>query len=187
MRGDLVKVIFFLNTAMKTIKQMICYYLAFSRLKQYFSQISVLEGGRNQCTKFCTTGMDGGMGIWDVKVTHRQTQTCKIARYWLPQWFHMSVNVFSVSGVCHEGLEDSLNWSLHFSDQSCSRSYGEKLLPYYPKLLGLILIRYIFYICRFNEQTSVQTVFAISLKLYAELVTFSAVYRGTDHMSANGT
>lgn len=123
---------------------MICYYLAFSRLKQYFSQISVLEGGRNQCTKFCTTGMDGGMGIWDVKVTHRQTQTCRIARYWLPQWFHMSVNVFSVSGVCHEGLEDSLNWSLHFSDQSCSRSYGEKLLPYYPKLLGLILIRYFF-------------------------------------------
>lgn len=172
---------------MKTLKQMICYYLAFSRLKQYFSQISVLEGGRNQCTKFCTTGMDGGMGIWDVKVTHRQTQTCRIARYWLPQWFHMSVNVFSVSGVCHEGLEDSLNWSLHFSDQSCSRSYGEKLLPYYPKLLGLILIRYIFYTCRFNEQTSVQTVFAISLKLYAELVTFSAVYRGTDHMSANGT
>lgn len=123
---------------------MICYYLAFSRLKKYFSQISVLEGGRNQCTKFCTTGMDGGMGIWDVKVTHRQTQTCRIARYWLPQWFHMSVNVFSVSGVCHEGLEDSLNWSLHFSDQSCSRSYGEKLLPYYPKLLGLILIRYSF-------------------------------------------
>lgn len=37
-------------------------------LKMRFSQISVLGGGRNQCTKFCTTGMDGGMGIWDVKV-----------------------------------------------------------------------------------------------------------------------
>lgn len=39
-------------------------------LKLCFSQISVLEGGRNKCAKFCTTGMDGGMGIWDVKVTH---------------------------------------------------------------------------------------------------------------------
>ena len=29
-----------------------------------------MEGGRNKCTKFCTTGMDGGMCIWDVKVTH---------------------------------------------------------------------------------------------------------------------
>lgn len=32
------------------------------------SQISVLQGGKANCTKFCTTGMDGGMAIWDVKV-----------------------------------------------------------------------------------------------------------------------
>lgn len=38
-------------------------------LNTCFSEISVLQGGRNQCTKFCTTGMDGGMCIWDVKVT----------------------------------------------------------------------------------------------------------------------
>lgn len=31
----------------------------------------MLEGGRSQCTKFCTTGMDGGMGIWDVKVSNK--------------------------------------------------------------------------------------------------------------------
>lgn len=40
-------------------------------LKLYSSEISVLEGGRSQCTKFCTTGMDGGMGIWDVKVSNK--------------------------------------------------------------------------------------------------------------------
>lgn len=32
------------------------------------SQISVLAGGKAKCTKFCTTGMDGGMAIWDLKV-----------------------------------------------------------------------------------------------------------------------
>lgn len=35
----------------------------------FYSQISVLEGGKAKCAKFCTTGMDGGMAIWDVKVT----------------------------------------------------------------------------------------------------------------------
>lgn len=40
-------------------------------LMQFFlslSQISILNGGKAQCAKFCTTGMDGGMAIWDVKV-----------------------------------------------------------------------------------------------------------------------
>lgn len=32
------------------------------------SQISVLAGGKANCSQFCTTGMDGGMSIWDVKV-----------------------------------------------------------------------------------------------------------------------
>lgn len=33
------------------------------------SQISVVAGGKGSCSKFCTTGMDGGMSIWDVKVS----------------------------------------------------------------------------------------------------------------------
>ncbi|NXU56282.1 ARC1B protein, partial [Turnix velox] len=36
--------------------------------KNSISQISVLVGGKANCSKFCTTGMDGGMSIWDVKV-----------------------------------------------------------------------------------------------------------------------
>ncbi|XP_049428956.1 actin-related protein 2/3 complex subunit 1B [Epinephelus fuscoguttatus] len=46
--------------------------------KNSISQISVLEGGRNQCTKFCTTGMDGGMGIWDVKSLESAMKNLKI-------------------------------------------------------------------------------------------------------------
>ncbi|KAG2456147.1 ARC1B protein, partial [Polypterus senegalus] len=38
--------------------------------KNSISQISVMEGGKAKCTKFCTTGMDGGMAIWDVKVLY---------------------------------------------------------------------------------------------------------------------
>uniref|UniRef100_UPI001EAF280B actin-related protein 2/3 complex subunit 1B-B-like n=1 Tax=Oncorhynchus gorbuscha TaxID=8017 RepID=UPI001EAF280B len=36
--------------------------------KNSISQISVLEGGKSKCSTFCTTGMDGGMVTWDVKV-----------------------------------------------------------------------------------------------------------------------
>ncbi|XP_010214185.1 PREDICTED: actin-related protein 2/3 complex subunit 1A-like [Tinamus guttatus] len=35
--------------------------------KNSISQISVLAGGKAKCSQFCTTGMDGGMSIWDVK------------------------------------------------------------------------------------------------------------------------
>uniref|UniRef100_A0A8C5LXU5 Actin-related protein 2/3 complex subunit n=1 Tax=Leptobrachium leishanense TaxID=445787 RepID=A0A8C5LXU5_9ANUR len=35
--------------------------------KNSISQISVLSGGKARCTKFCTTGMDGGMCNWEVK------------------------------------------------------------------------------------------------------------------------
>nr|XP_058892784.1 actin-related protein 2/3 complex subunit 1B isoform X1 [Kogia breviceps]XP_058892785.1 actin-related protein 2/3 complex subunit 1B isoform X1 [Kogia breviceps] len=37
--------------------------------KNSVSQISVLSGGKAKCSQFCTTGMDGGMSIWDVKQT----------------------------------------------------------------------------------------------------------------------
>ncbi|TWW58881.1 Actin-related protein 2/3 complex subunit 1A SOP2-like protein [Takifugu flavidus] len=46
--------------------------------KNSISQISVLQGGRNQCTKFCTTGMDGGMCIWDVKTLESAMKNLKI-------------------------------------------------------------------------------------------------------------
>ncbi|CAN9510198.1 unnamed protein product [Ophioblennius macclurei] len=46
--------------------------------KNSISQISVLDGGRNQCTRFCTTGMDGGMGIWDVKTLESAMKNLKI-------------------------------------------------------------------------------------------------------------
>ncbi|XP_019717822.1 actin-related protein 2/3 complex subunit 1B-like [Hippocampus comes] len=46
--------------------------------KNSISHISVLQGGRNQCTKFCTTGMDGGMCIWDVKTLESSMRNLKI-------------------------------------------------------------------------------------------------------------
>ncbi|CAL8330836.1 unnamed protein product [Merluccius merluccius] len=46
--------------------------------KNSISQISVLEGGRSKCSKFCTTGMDGGMTIWDVKTLESAMKDLKI-------------------------------------------------------------------------------------------------------------
>uniref|UniRef100_A0A8C7L8F4 Actin related protein 2/3 complex, subunit 1B n=1 Tax=Oncorhynchus kisutch TaxID=8019 RepID=A0A8C7L8F4_ONCKI len=43
--------------------------------KNSISQISVLEGGKSKCSTFCTTGMDGGMVTWDVKVHTHTTHT----------------------------------------------------------------------------------------------------------------
>uniref|UniRef100_A0A8C5FNR2 Actin-related protein 2/3 complex subunit n=1 Tax=Gadus morhua TaxID=8049 RepID=A0A8C5FNR2_GADMO len=47
--------------------------------KNSISQLSVLEGGRSKCSKFCTTGMDGGMAIWDVKTLESAMKDLKIA------------------------------------------------------------------------------------------------------------
>lgn len=54
------------NTSTYNIRyfDLLIHFVLFSLL----SQISVLNGGKAQCAKFCTTGMDGGMAIWDVKV-----------------------------------------------------------------------------------------------------------------------
>ncbi|KAK6301164.1 hypothetical protein J4Q44_G00292620 [Coregonus suidteri] len=46
--------------------------------KNSISQISVLEGGKSKCSKFCTTGMDGGMVIWDVKSLESSMKDLKI-------------------------------------------------------------------------------------------------------------
>lgn len=32
------------------------------------SQVSIYEGDKRDCRKFCTTGIDGAMTIWDIKV-----------------------------------------------------------------------------------------------------------------------
>jgi len=40
------------------------------------SQVSIYEGDKRDCRKFCTTGIDGAMTIWDFKVrmhTNRRT------------------------------------------------------------------------------------------------------------------
>lgn len=59
-------------------------------LNKCFSEISVLEGGRNRCTKFCTTGMDGGMCIWDVKVTQMHIAQIKEAPLmWVDVFLHL--------------------------------------------------------------------------------------------------
>ncbi|XP_005992376.1 actin-related protein 2/3 complex subunit 1B-B [Latimeria chalumnae] len=47
--------------------------------KNSISQISILEGGKSKCSKFCTTGMDGGMAIWDVKSLESALKGLKIA------------------------------------------------------------------------------------------------------------
>ncbi|KAJ8001357.1 hypothetical protein DPEC_G00168690 [Dallia pectoralis] len=46
--------------------------------KNSISQISVLEGGKNNCSKFSTTGMDGGMALWDVKSLESSMKGLKI-------------------------------------------------------------------------------------------------------------
>lgn len=75
-----------------------------------FSHISVLQGGRNQCTKFCTTGMDGGMCIWDVKVTHTHTQSHSLPPLTLSRTNRREmVSILclcSDSGVIYEEPED---------------------------------------------------------------------------------
>uniref|UniRef100_A0A8D0L2T5 Actin related protein 2/3 complex subunit 1B n=2 Tax=Sphenodon punctatus TaxID=8508 RepID=A0A8D0L2T5_SPHPU len=35
--------------------------------KNSISQISVIAGGKAKCSQFCTTGMDGGLSIWNIK------------------------------------------------------------------------------------------------------------------------
>ncbi|KAB0398774.1 hypothetical protein E2I00_004765, partial [Balaenoptera physalus] len=42
------------------------------------AQISVLSGGKAKCSQFCTTGMDGGMSIWDVKSLESALKDLKI-------------------------------------------------------------------------------------------------------------
>ncbi|KAE8579999.1 hypothetical protein XENTR_v10024264 [Xenopus tropicalis] len=46
--------------------------------KNSISQISVLSGGKAKCSKFCTTGLDGGMCIWDVKILESAMKDLKI-------------------------------------------------------------------------------------------------------------
>ncbi|XP_077304885.1 actin-related protein 2/3 complex subunit 1B isoform X1 [Lithobates pipiens] len=46
--------------------------------KNSISQISVLNGGKAKCSKFCTTGMDGGMCIWDIKSLESAMKGLKI-------------------------------------------------------------------------------------------------------------
>uniref|UniRef100_A0A8B9Y6P0 Actin-related protein 2/3 complex subunit n=1 Tax=Bos mutus grunniens TaxID=30521 RepID=A0A8B9Y6P0_BOSMU len=46
--------------------------------KNSISQTSVLSGGKAKCSQFCTTGMDGGMSIWDVKSLESALKDLKI-------------------------------------------------------------------------------------------------------------
>ena len=46
--------------------------------KNSINQISVLIGGKAKCSQFCTTGMDGGMSIWDVKSLESALKNLKI-------------------------------------------------------------------------------------------------------------
>ncbi|XP_032638853.1 actin-related protein 2/3 complex subunit 1B [Chelonoidis abingdonii] len=46
--------------------------------KNSISQISVIAGGKAKCTQFCTTGMDGGLSIWDIKSLESALKDLKI-------------------------------------------------------------------------------------------------------------
>ncbi|KAM6379442.1 actin-related protein 2/3 complex subunit 1B isoform 1-T1 [Pluvialis apricaria] len=46
--------------------------------KNSIRHISVLAGGKANCSQFCTTGMDGGMSIWDVKSLESALKDLKI-------------------------------------------------------------------------------------------------------------
>ncbi|KAF3825781.1 hypothetical protein GH733_006608 [Mirounga leonina] len=46
--------------------------------KNSVSQIAVLSGGKAKCSQFCTTGMDGGVSIWDVKSLESALKDLKI-------------------------------------------------------------------------------------------------------------
>uniref|UniRef100_A0A4W5NIT0 Actin related protein 2/3 complex, subunit 1B n=1 Tax=Hucho hucho TaxID=62062 RepID=A0A4W5NIT0_9TELE len=55
-----------------------CLCVSVLTVSLYSSQISMLEGGKSKCSKFCTTGMDGGMVIWDVKSLESAMKDLKI-------------------------------------------------------------------------------------------------------------
>ena len=96
--------------------------------------------------------------------------------------------MFSDPGVCYEGLEDSVSWSLHFPDWSVTVSIDmKKTVDLLHKAIFLYLnhdffIIIILYIYQINNQTSSQTVFEILMKLFAGPVEW-----GADLRSANGT
>ncbi|KAG6935090.1 hypothetical protein G0U57_015589 [Chelydra serpentina] len=46
--------------------------------KNSISQISVIAGGKAKCSQFCTTGMDGGLSIWDIKSLESALKDLKI-------------------------------------------------------------------------------------------------------------
>lgn len=54
------------------LKHCICHVLrsvnTLPSLFCFFSQVSIYEGDKRDCRKFCTTGIDGAMTIWDFKV-----------------------------------------------------------------------------------------------------------------------
>lgn len=66
--------------------------------------------------------MDGGMGIWDVKVSnkHRRLFAGYPADMFPGRDFENLLKCFSVSGVCDEEPEDRLSWSLHYPAQTIS-------------------------------------------------------------------
>lgn len=153
-------------------------------LKLYFSEISVLEGGRSQCTKFCTTGMDGGMGIWDVKVSNKHRRLFAgypadmFSRTWFWKSFEIFKHCFSVSGVCDEEPEDRLSWSLHYPAQTISAPGDmKKTAALLHKASRPYLNQVFFFYKRVKRSDSGQTVFVISLRLLCEPVKLDTVYR----------
>lgn len=54
-----------------------------------FSQVSIYEIDKRDCRKFCTTGIDGAMTIWDFKVCFLLLCLCEL----------VAVITFSISSI----------------------------------------------------------------------------------------
>ncbi|XP_019490860.1 PREDICTED: actin-related protein 2/3 complex subunit 1A [Hipposideros armiger] len=53
-------------------------YLTISHFCFFFSQVSIYEVDKQDCRKFCTTGIDGAMTIWDFKTLESSIQGLRI-------------------------------------------------------------------------------------------------------------
>lgn len=98
----------------------------------------MLSGGKAKCSQFCTTGMDGGMSIWDVKV--------KLPLHALP--------IFSLTAVLGPGTDGGGDGS--FPDLcGCVPSVGIRTLPSF--VLGP---RWVWGVCRTVETQPVHSLLA---------------------------
>lgn len=102
--------------SVKTETQFVTLY--YNCIFVFFSQVSIYEGDKRDCRKFCTTGIDGAMTIWDFKVT-----------FLLCWWFKNNYFLLASFGtdsflcLCPQSLEASIQglrimWRLYMNEET---------------------------------------------------------------------